>query len=503
MAVETQTGVSADRLHRRLARCHLTTSPLAPGFSLERMFAGHTACRMIKENDRRQIYLVDTPHGGYFVKISTLIRPKDRWRHRLLPHRRWSEWRNLHRLHAGGVAAARPVLRGCDQDHQPRMFFVLTEQVLGRPLEVRGADDMRQMGAYTAWLHGQGVFHLDLHPDNVILTPGGQIRLVDVQQVFYLPWIPRWLRARNLGKIYFNLLNATGAFHWAEAFVAGYNDQAPVSFSTAAVKRAAEHHQRKKFNSRAKRCLRNSTEFALVNDSGVRGYKRRSFHWGARELQLALKRGQSLKGTHVIFYQGVCLKCYPRRLFHQNRCLTSWKMSRALAVRGIATPPALGYFAIHQKACFASEYLHDGVALNTYLSSLSDERIKRRTLKQLAAWMRQFHDTNLWQRDFKSENILCRNGDFFMVDLDGVRIRPLRESQKITNLAQLNASVSRAVTIKDRLRFYHYYSAGLQDLQQRPQRRAVYRRVWAITRTKGTASFDLDPDQLLKQITGH
>jgi hypothetical protein len=111
-------------------------------------------------------------------------------------------------------------------------------------------------------------------------------------------------------------------------------------------------------------------------------------------------------------------------------------------------------------------------------------------------WLRTFHDTDVWQRDFKSSNILCRESDFFMVDLEGVRIRRLSDRNKIYNLAQLNASVSNAISIKDRLRFYHYYSADLQPTRQ--QRRAVYRKVWDITKTKNTKIYDLDFAELIE-----
>jgi hypothetical protein len=192
----------------------------------------------------------------------------------------------------------------------------------------------------------------------------------------------------------------------------------------------------------------------------------------------------------------VCIKTHLRRLFHENRCLTSWKMSRALDVRGIAVPRALGYFVIDDVSCFVSELLDDRLHLNTYLSSISDERTKRRALKKFALWLRKFYDTHVWQRDFKSDNILCQNGEYFMVDLDGVKIRRLSEQQKTVNLAQLNASVSNAVTVKDRLRFYHYLTAGQKPPRQ--QRRAVYRKVWDISRNKTTSNYDLDIDTLWK-----
>ena len=83
-----------------------------------------------------------------------------------------------------------------------------------------------------------------------------------------------------------------------------------------------------------------------------------------------------------------------------------------------------------------------------------------------------------------------------MVDLDGVRIRRLSEYDKIYNLAQLNASVGNAITLKDRLRFYHYYSADFKP--SRPQRRTVCRKIWDITKTKNTRIYDLDPAKLIE-----
>jgi hypothetical protein len=147
-------------------------------------------------------------------------------------------------------------------------------------------------------------------------------------------------------------------------------------------------------------------------------------------------------------------------------------------------------------SCFVSEFLDDRLDLNTFLSSITDERTKRRALKKLALWLQKFYDTQVWQRDFKSDNILCRRGEYYMVDLDGVRIRPLSEHQKTINLAQLNASTSNAVTLKDRLRFYYYLTAGHQPSRQ--QRRAVYRKVWDISRAKTTFYYDLDIEKLWK-----
>ena len=100
----------------------------------------------------------------------------------------------------------------------------------------------------------------------------------------------------------------------------------------------------------------------------------------------------------------------------------------------------------------------------------------------------------VWQRDFKSSNILCSDGHFFMVDLDGVKIRRISKSNAITNIAQLNASISNAVTLRDRIRFLHHYWGDAIPLRE--QRRGFYRRVWEIGKQKNTKPFGLDLTQL-------
>jgi len=151
---------------------------------------------------------------------------------------------------------------------------------------------------------------------------------------------------------------------------------------------------------------------------------------------------------------------------------------------------------IDNTSCFMAELLDAAVHLNEYLSSIADERTKREALRKLALWLRKFYDTHVWQRDFKSSNILCRDGEYFMLDLDGVKIRRVAEQQNITILAQLNASVSNAVSLRDRLRFYQYYSADFKPTRQ--QRRALYTKVWKITNTKNTKIYDLDFAELIE-----
>jgi tRNA A-37 threonylcarbamoyl transferase component Bud32 len=175
--------------------------------------------------------------------------------------------------------------------------------------------------------------------------------------------------------------------------------------------------------------------------------------------------GKKLKEDRVIAYKNVCLKIYEKRILHRDRCLACWKNSRSLEVRNIPVPKSLGYYRIDKKSFFFSEFLEDAISLNQYLSSIKNLKKKRTAIRKLACWVKKIHDRNIWQRDFNSDNVLYKKDTFIMIDLDGVRIKKLSQKRRIVNLSQLNASLSNAVTYKDRVRFFHYYS-----LEEKPTR---------------------------------
>ena len=123
MKPEITTCCSVEALYQELAGCRLTNSRYYPNFSLEGLRAETNSCRIIKDSVRRQVFYLQTPTGGYFLKRSTLVRRKDRRRHFLLPFRKWSEWRNLHRLLRAGIETAKPVMKGESKDFDLKMFL--------------------------------------------------------------------------------------------------------------------------------------------------------------------------------------------------------------------------------------------------------------------------------------------------------------------------------------------------------------------------------------------
>lgn len=494
MDPKTPDFCSPTNLLQDISEYHRIPSRFFPNFDLERMLAEVSDCRVVKRNNRRQVYCLQTPAGEYYLKLSTLIRTKDRLRHFLLPTRKWAEWRNLHRLLAAKIPAAVPVMKGEKRGLQPRAFYLITKKLTGMVLKYDSPEAAEKLGRFIARLHSRGVYHTDLHPNNIILRSDDELSLIDVQEVYFLPWLPRRWRIHNLGKLFYHLGNNTGAAGRYDEFLRGYNRGGKKPITAPELMRAVEKYEQHRLRSRAKRCCKNSTDFEIVKSHDLRGYKRRDFSWDAQQLHHALEKAIMIKTDRVFRFQSACIKRHRRKLFHQDRCLTSWIMSQALAVRGISAPQALSYFKMERQSLFVSEFLVDSMQLNDYLSALKDAGQKRSVLKKLADWLRKIHSYNIWQRDFKSRNVLCRDGAFFLLDLEGAKIRRLSLDKRIVNLAQLNASVSNSITLKDRLRFFHFYA--VDEKLSRDQRRAIYKKVWEISKTKSTKYYDLDLEKL-------
>lgn len=209
----------------------------------------------------------------------------------------------------------------------------------------------------------------------------------------------------------------------------------------------------------------------------------------------ALTPANNLKENRVFRVGDLVIKRFPLRFLHADRCLAAFRMSGELKKREVNHPHAVAYLKGGGYSYFASQWLENAVTVNEYFSGLArDPVLKRRRIHELAMWVAKLHDLDIYQRDFKSCNILVHDHAFRMVDLEGVRLRKPSEHDKIYNLAQLNASMSRYVSLKDRLLFWSAYAENCRI--PRAQWRGVWQRIWDVLLKKNTAYYDLVPEDL-------
>ncbi|MEA1948376.1 MAG: lipopolysaccharide kinase InaA family protein, partial [Thermodesulfobacteriota bacterium] len=153
-------------MHEELLVFHTKKSPLFSDVTLDTIFRNSLGCKVIKNTEKRQVFYIQTSKGDYFLKLSRLIRKKDRVRHLILPRRRWAEWRNLHKLNMLGIEAAKPVIKGEKREQRPKSFFILTKKVDGISLNEQIIPDPENLGKFFATLHLRGIYHADFHPGN-------------------------------------------------------------------------------------------------------------------------------------------------------------------------------------------------------------------------------------------------------------------------------------------------------------------------------------------------
>jgi tRNA A-37 threonylcarbamoyl transferase component Bud32 len=97
-----------------------------------------------------------------------------------------------------------------------RIPFVGRDAVQYQPLDGRTLRDLKRAGLpaqeaatlkslftrFVIRLHDQGVYFRSLHLGNVILTPGGQLGLIDFADLRIHPWsLGRYLRGRNMRRM--------------------------------------------------------------------------------------------------------------------------------------------------------------------------------------------------------------------------------------------------------------------------------------------------------------
>jgi tRNA A-37 threonylcarbamoyl transferase component Bud32 len=460
-----------------------------PRLTLAGLLEGSVHLRPVKTG-RRRVFELKGPGTAFYLKLASV--PPARSPLRFL--RRFAEWRNLHRLAARGVAACRPAMRGWGGAGRRGAFFLVTEAVAGSPLDAARLP-VEPLGRFAAGLNAAGAFAADLHPQNLLVRPDGSLCLIDAQALFFLPGVARRLGAWQIGRLLAGFPEGAVPPPALDALVAAYNRSAPgPPVTAAAAERAARFFRRRRLRSRSRRACVESSAFTVVRGPEGRGFRRRDFSLGPRELAAAFEAGEPLKEGHVRRSGGICIKSSARRRFHRDRCLAGWRMSHALAVRAVPVARALACYRAGGRSYLATEYLEGSTPLNAYLSALSGFAL-RQALRDLAAFLRGLHAAGVWQHDLKSANILVRGGRFFLVDLDGVRLGRLSPRRVRMNLAQLNASVSGAVGLKARLRFYRYYHG--ERLPPRAARRADYRAVWELSARRNTGASGLELERLL------
>ena len=338
-----------------------------------------------------------------------------------------------------------------------------------------------------------GLFHQDLHGGN-FLWDNTSLFLTDLHHAKIVRPLSLNRRIWNLAHLFHSLRST-----WGEGEQLQFMDQYFGEISEGSKKReilfqrifpVMDRLQRRQWQSRSKRCMKESTEFSIHREKGVRYFHRRDFPMDRLKRAMGEHRGMvrerpsSLikKSPEVVVSilndngEKICLKqfCYPHpwdRIkvhFRRSKGLKAWMAANSMRARGFPSlkPLALmerkSWLGLQESFLFM-EVLEEDQEMDRYiLEGFEDLNRKRLFIKAFAHWLDSLHRMSLYHKDMKTCNILVsqrgETWNFHLLDFEDILVEEKVNRKKLfRNLLQLNTSTPKVMTKADRLRFFKEY----------------------------------------------
>lgn len=470
---------------------------------------------VIKSNRVRTVARADGPAGKLFVKRFRVLSTSSRLLHTVKPSPARREWDGMRSFAKAGVACPRPVILG-----EERRGGLLRGSVLAT-LEVADAPELaseikrlRAEGevpqrkamiealARSAWeIFKIGANHPDMHSGNFLIGADGECVALDLHSLLWVRGglLGVGLRRRRLARIAHSLSPRLEEGKQEVAWLAAsYAQLDPALGSAEALERVlldrSDRLEAVRLASRGKRCLVESTTFAVETVGAKRIYRRREV---SQEAVLAALDAESVHVLHAHpkgrsrldiinapeGFPGVTRLIRKNYLFGGLRRrvaglvnpapLRNWKAARACELREVQTPKAWAMVleggALPSYGAVLLELIDDASMIHVLLTQEPplSPRSRRRLATDFGHFMGHFHVSGLEHHDLAVQNILVRpkdgdgadGWDIWVIDLDEVSVGDMSRKAKLRALTQLGDLPAQA-TRSDRCRFWQAYLAA-------------------------------------------
>lgn len=478
----------------------------------------------VKHNRVRTVVRAPGPEGLLYVKRFRTLRLGDRLLSllRASPARR--EWTALLHLARAGVPCPQPVLMGEERRRGLLVGSVLATRAVDGADELTGRLDalrahadaagrqalLQRLAPLARSIFQAGVDHPDLHLGNFLVRGHDELFVLDLHSARVRAG-PLGAAARRgrLGKLAhsFGLFEPdTAAWGHEELawFARAYAQVDPALGPADALARdlraRAARLEAARLDSRDRRCLVDSTTFAVDRGAGRRAFRRREV---TAEVVRALVDAPPLALVHAhprgrsrievvaappalglgerLVRKRYLFPTWRSRLggLRQPLPLRAWQAARACEVRGVPAPRHLA--CVLEGALWPTR----GTVLMELLPGVSmvhrlleepappPPAARQALARDLGRVIGRLHASGLKHRDLAVQNLLVRGRpdapgwDVWVVDLDEVRAGAMSREERLRALTQL-ADLPPAATRTDRARFFRaYLEAGGRDVLAR------------------------------------
>ena len=338
-----------------------------------------------------------------------------------------------------------------------------------------------------------GLFHQDLHGGN-FLWEGGSLFVTDLHRAQVVKRLSLNQRLWNLSHLFHSLRSTWGEEEqlqfMGQYFGGRLDDSQRRRILHQKIYPVMDRLQKRQWRSRTKRCLKESTEFTVRMEKGIRYFHRRDFPLDrlkrvlaehrslVREKPFSLIKYSPEVVVSILNDQGekICLKqfCYPhfwgrmKEHFRRSKGLKSWMAANGMRARGMPSlkPLALverkNWIGLKESILFMEALANDQEMDRYILKGFEDLYKKRVFIKTFAHWLDGLHRMSVYHKDMKTCNILVsergETWDFHLLDFEDLLMGEKVNRKKLfRNFLQLNTSTPKVMTKVDRFRFFKEY----------------------------------------------
>jgi tRNA A-37 threonylcarbamoyl transferase component Bud32 len=338
-----------------------------------------------------------------------------------------------------------------------------------------------------------GLFHRDLHGGN-FLWEDDNLFLVDLHRAKLVKSLSLRRRLWDLSHLFLSLRSMWGEeeeLRFLDQYFEGrLGDSQEREMLRQRIHPVMNRLRQRHWRSRTKRCLKESTEFTVQREKGIRYFHRRDFPLD--RLKRVMEGHQNLvrerpfslikHSPEVIVSilndeaERVCLKQfrYPsfwaqmKEHFRRSKGFKSWRAANGVRARGLPSLKPLAFAERRDWVGLKESFLlmeapaSDQEMDRYILKGFKDLREKRLFIETFARWLDGLHHMRLYHKDMKTCNILVsertETWNFHLLDFEDLLMDEDMNREKLfRNFLQLNTSTPRVMTKVDRYRFFREY----------------------------------------------
>ncbi len=357
----------------------------------------------------------------------------------------------------------------------------------------RGPQAILRLATTMRKFQDAGLFHQDLHGGN-FLWEDDSLFLTDLHRTKIVKHLSEKQRLWNVAHLFHSLRSAWGEREQLQ-FLALYgernlSDSQRREILLQKIYPVMARLQKRQWRSRTKRCLKESTEFTVHTEKGVRYFRRRDIPMEDLRRMLEEHRDLVKKSSpsliknspevvvSILSNRGekICLKQfrYPhlwdrmKEHFRSSKGIKSWMAANGMRARGLPSlkPLALlerkDWVGLKESVLFMEVLAEDQEMDRYLLKGFENLKKKRRFIQTFARWLGSLHKMDVYHRDMKTCNILVsdrgKTWNFHLLDFEDIMTDERVNQRKLfRSFLQLNTSTPRVMTRSDRFRFFREY----------------------------------------------